>query len=90
MPTSPKSLSHPDHRDHVIKVFLFYAGFCLLLLLFSEEFARAVRRLRAYLERHPRSKIIAYPLIFLLAVIAGLIIATSLMRFSTAVPFSYE
>jgi len=74
----------------VIKVFLFYAGFCLLLLLFSEEFARAVRRLRAYLDRHPRSKIIAYPLIFVLAVIVGLIIATSLIRFATTVPFSYD
>ncbi|MGB8992640.1 MAG: hypothetical protein WCD80_11355 [Desulfobaccales bacterium] len=74
----------------MIKVFLFYAGFFLLLLLFSEELARAVRRLRAHLDRHPRSKIIAYPLIFLLAVIAGLIIATSLMRFATEVPFSYD
>jgi nitrate reductase gamma subunit len=74
----------------VIKVFLFYAGFILLLLLFSEEFARAVRWLRAYLDHHPRYKIIAYPLIFVLAVIAGLIIATSLIRFATEVPFSYD
>jgi hypothetical protein len=74
----------------VIKVFLLYAGFFLLLLLFSEEFARAWRWLRAALDQHPRYKIIAYPLLFVLAVIAGLIIATSLIRFATEVPFSYD
>jgi uncharacterized protein YacL len=74
----------------VIEGFLFYIGFFLLLLLFSDEFARAVRRLRAHLDRHPRSKILAYPLILVLAVIAGLIIANSLMRLATAVPFSYD
>jgi hypothetical protein len=73
----------------VIKAILFYAGFFLLIILFSEEFARAVRRLRSHLEHHPRHKIIAYPLVFILVVITGIIIAISLINFA-ANTFSYD
>ncbi len=73
----------------MVSLILFYAGFLLILIIFAEEFARAVRWLRAALQRYPRYKIIAYPLIFLLAVAAGLIITSTLIRFAD-LTFSYN
>jgi hypothetical protein len=59
-------------RDAVIRTILFYAGFLLIIMLFSEEFARALKWLRARLKRSCRSRIIVYPLLLLLIVVAGL------------------
>jgi hypothetical protein len=77
-------------RDNVIRTILFYAGFLLILILFSEEFARALEWLRARLQRSPRYRIIVYPLLLLLIVVAGIIIVTSLIKFSTTLSFSYD
>ena len=73
----------------MVSLILFYAGFLLLLILFTEEFGRAVQWLRARLEAHPRYKVIAYPLIFLLMAAAGIIITSTLIRFAT-LTFSYD
>ena len=77
-------------RDTVIRTILFYAGFLLIIILFSEEFARALEWLRACLKRSPRCRIIVYPLLLLLIVAAGFIIVTSLIKFSTTLTFSYD
>ena len=77
-------------RDNAIRAFLFYAGFLLIIIFFSEEFARALEWLRARLRRSPRYRIILYPLLLLLIVVAGIIIVTSLIQFSTALTFSYD
>jgi hypothetical protein len=58
--------------------------------LFSEEFARALNWLRASVRRSPRYRIIIYPLLLLLLAAAGIIIATSLIKFSTTLTFSYD
>ena len=77
-------------RDTVIWTILFYAGFLLIIVLFSEEFARALEWLRARLKRSPRCRIIVYPLVLLLIVVAGFIIVTSLIKFFTVLTFSYD
>lgn len=77
-------------QDNVIRAILFYAGFLLILILFSEEFARAQKWLRARLQRSPRYRIIVYPLLWLLIVAAGIIIVTSLIEFATTFTFSYD
>jgi hypothetical protein len=77
-------------RDTVIGTILFYAGFLLIIFLFTEEFARALAWLRARLKRSPRCRIIFYPLLLLLIVAAGFIIVTSLIKFSTSLTFSYN
>jgi hypothetical protein len=77
-------------RDNIIRAIFFYAGFLLILLLFSEEFARAQKWLRARLQRSPRYRIIVYPLLVLLLVAAGVIIVISLIKFSTTHTFSYD
>jgi hypothetical protein len=74
----------------MIRTILFYAGFLVLIVLFSEEFARALTWLRAKLAQYPRYRIIAYPLIVALLLVAGIIIATSLIKFATTATFSYE
>jgi len=74
----------------VIKVILFYAGFLLIIVLFSEELARGLEWLRAHLKRYPPYRLIVYPLLVLLIIVAGIIIATTLIKFSTAINFSYE
>jgi hypothetical protein len=74
----------------VTETILFYAGFFVFILLFSEELARALAWLRVNLKRHPRYRIIAYPLMVALLVGAGIMIATSLIKFATTVTFSYE
>ena len=77
-------------RDNVIRASLFYAGFLLIIIFFSEEFARALTWLRARLKRSPRYRIIVYPVLLLLIAVAGIIIVTSLIKFATALTFSYE
>jgi nitrate reductase gamma subunit len=69
---------------------LFYAGFLLLILLFSEEFARAAAWLKTQLAQSPQYQLIAYPLIALLLLAAGIIIAASLEEFAATGPFAYE
>jgi hypothetical protein len=77
-------------RDNVIRAILFYTGFLLFIILFSEEFARALKWLRARLQHSPRYRLIVYPLLLLLIVVAGFIIVTSLIQFSTTLTFSYD
>ena len=77
-------------RDNVIRAILIYAGFLLIIFLFSEEFARVLAWLRGRLQRSPRYRIIVYPLLLLLIVAAGIIIVTSLIKFSTTLTFSYD
>ena len=77
-------------RDNVIRAILFYAGFLLVIIFFSEEFARALTWLRGRLQRSPRYRIIVYPLLLLLIAVAGIIIVASLIKFSTALTFSYD
>jgi hypothetical protein len=74
----------------MIGTILFFAGFLLLIALFSEEFARAAAWVRGKLTQYPQYRIIAYPLILALLLAAGIIIAASLIKFSTTVSFSYE
>jgi type IV secretory pathway VirB6-like protein len=74
----------------VIRVILLYAGFLLIIILFSEEFARALKWLRAQAQRSPRHRLIIYPLLLVLLVVAGIIIAASLIDFSTTITFSYD
>jgi predicted PurR-regulated permease PerM len=77
-------------RDTVIGTILFYAGFLLIIFLFTEEFARALAWLRARLQRSRWCRIIIYPLLLLFVVAAGFIIVTSLIKFSTTLTFSYD
>jgi nitrate reductase gamma subunit len=74
----------------MIGTILFYAGFLLLILLFSEEFARAAAWVRVKLAQYPQYRIFAYPLIGALLLAVGLIIANSLIEFATTVTFSYD
>jgi len=74
----------------VAREILFFAGFLLIIFLFSEEFARALGWLRAGVKRYPRYRLIIYPLLFVLLAAAGIIIATSLMDFATGPTFSYD
>jgi hypothetical protein len=77
-------------RDTVIGTILFYAGFLLIIFLFTEDFARALEWLQARLKQSLRWRIIFYPLLLLLIVAAGFIIVTSLIKFSTTLIFSYD
>jgi hypothetical protein len=77
-------------RGNIIRAILFYAGFLLIIFLFSEEFARVLAWLRFRLKRSPRYRIMVYPLLLLLIVAAGIIIVTSLIKFSTTLTFSYD
>jgi uncharacterized membrane protein SirB2 len=74
----------------MIDTILFYAGFLLFIVLFTEEFARAVAWLRTRLAQAPRYRVLAYPLILALMVLVGIIIVNSLIKFATTAPFSYE
>jgi hypothetical protein len=74
----------------VLKTALFYAGFFLIFILFSEEFARVIKWLGGVLRRHPQLKVVVYPLALLLAAAGLLIIGNSLVSLFTAFKFSYE
>jgi hypothetical protein len=77
-------------RDNVIRAILFYAGFLLIIFLFSEECARVLEWLRGRLQQSRRYRLIVYPVLVLLLVAAGIIIVTSLIKFSTTLTFSYD
>jgi hypothetical protein len=74
----------------VTKIILFYAGFLLIIILFSEEFARAGPWLRAFVKRYPRYRTFIYPLLLALIIIAWLIMVHSLISFVTGGAFSYD
>ena len=74
----------------MLETALFYAGFFLVFILFSEEFARVIKWLTGFLRRHPRLKVVVYPLALLLAGAGLLIIGNTLISLFTAVKFSYE
>jgi hypothetical protein len=76
--------------DDEMGTVLFYAGFLLFILLFTEEFAWGLAWLRTQLARYPRYRMIAYPVIMALLLGIGIIIATSLIKFATTAAFSYE
>jgi hypothetical protein len=77
-------------RDNTIRAILFFAGFLLIIILCTEEFARALAWLRTGLEGSPRRRFIVYPLLVLLMLAAGIIIIHSLIKFSATLPFSYD
>jgi hypothetical protein len=72
------------------RIILFYVGFLLIIILFSEEFARAGPWLRAVLKRYSRYRIIIYPVLLALIIVAGFIMANSLLSFITDTTFSYD
>ena len=74
----------------MIRAILFFSGCVLIIFLFTEEFARVRHWLRATLDRHPRRRLILYPLILALLAAAGIVIAFSLINFATGFTFSYE
>jgi hypothetical protein len=74
----------------VTRIILFYVGFLLIIILFSEEFARAGSGLRTFLKRYPQYRLVIYPLLLALFIIAGLIMANSLISFVTGAAFSYD
>jgi hypothetical protein len=74
----------------VARIILFYVGFLLIIILFSEEFARAGQWLRAFVRRYPRYRIVVFPLLLALIVAAGIIMANSLINFVTDMAFSYD
>ncbi len=74
----------------MIRIILFYIGFLLIIILFSEEFARAGPWLRAFIKRHPRFRIVIYPVLLALIIVAGLLMANSLISFVTDTAFSYD
>jgi hypothetical protein len=77
-------------RDNVIRIILYSAGFLLIIILFSEEASRGLEWLRAYLRRSPRHRLIIYFLLLLLIVVVGISIVTTLIKFATAITFSYD
>lgn len=72
------------------RTILFYAGFLLIIILFSEEFVRAGQWLRAFVRRYPRYRIVIYPLLLALIIVAGIIMANSLINFVADTTFSYD
>jgi hypothetical protein len=79
-----------NFAEKVIKAVLQFAGFLLILLLFSEEFKRLVSWFWEVIRQEPRLKIILYPLALLLMVVAGALIVHSIITLFTTVLFSYE
>ncbi|MEW6386781.1 MAG: hypothetical protein AB1491_04610 [Thermodesulfobacteriota bacterium] len=73
-----------------VDLFLTYAGFFLILILFSEDFRRLCQWLKGRLEERPALKILAYPLAAGLLLIAAGLIATSLLRLFFGLRFSYD
>lgn len=69
---------------------LFYAGFLLLIIPFSEDFRNLVNRLWDLLRQYPTLKIVIYPLALLLVAAAVLIIGNSLKTLFITLKFSYE
>ena len=73
----------------MLKTALFFAGFFLIFILFSEEFARGIKCLRELLKLRPRLKAVVYPLALLLAGAGLLLIGSSLISLF-GLKFSYE
>jgi len=73
----------------VLKTALFFAGFFLIFILFSEEFARGMKCLRGLLKLRPGGKAVVYPLALLLAGAGLLLIGSSLISLF-GLKFSYE
>ena len=69
---------------------LSYAGFFLILLLFSEDFRRLCQWLKGKLEERPALKILAYPLAVGFLLIAAGLIGASLLRLFFGLSFSYD
>ena len=74
----------------MLDLILSYAGFFLILLLFSEDFRRLCQRLKGKLEERPALKILAYPLAAGFLLIAAGLIGTSLLRLVFGLRFSYD
>ncbi len=78
------------HGHPVLKTFLFYAGFFLIFLLFSEEFRSGLQRGRAVVRQRPHLKYLAYPLAAAALLLAAALIVNSLVTLFTSILFSYE
>jgi hypothetical protein len=76
--------------EGVLKAVLQYAGFFLVLLLFSEEFRRLVRWFRNIIRQYPRLKFLFYPVATLLVIAAAALIANSLLHLFGTVLFFYD
>lgn len=74
----------------MVKTFLFYAGFFLIFLFFSEEFRSGLQRVRALVRQRPHLKCIVYPLAAAVLFIAAALIVNSLVTLFTSILFSYE
>jgi hypothetical protein len=74
----------------VFKSFLFYLGFFLIFVLFSEELKSVLKRCRDLTERHPRLKCLFYPLAILLGLGAAILIAHSVITLFTSIKFAYD
>jgi hypothetical protein len=72
------------------KLLLFFGGFLLIPVLFSEEFGALVRRARGLRRGSLRLQLLVYPLAALVLAAALLLIATSLINFFGASRFAYE
>ncbi len=74
----------------MLKSFLFYLGFFLILILFSEELKSVLKRCRDLTKRHPPLKCLFYPLAILLGLGAGILIAHSVITLFTSIKFAYD
>jgi uncharacterized BrkB/YihY/UPF0761 family membrane protein len=71
------------------KILLSILGFLVILLLLTEEFRDALKKIWRGHTRTRREKFFAYPLAFALALAAAGLIVFSLWSFF-AIPFSYD
>lgn len=69
---------------------LFYIGFFLIFILFSEEFNNLLKYVRSMVKIYPILKLIVYPIAMLLAAVFLIIIGNSLISLITSIKFSYE
>jgi hypothetical protein len=74
----------------IFQAVLQYAGFFLVLLLFSEEFRRLVRWFRQITREQPRLKILFYPLAAGIILVAAALILNSFIMLFTTLLFSYD
>ncbi len=74
---------------YVLETILAFAGFFLIFIFLSEDFQQWLQRLQATLQRWPRWRLVAYPVVALLFVGAAALIIQALMIFAT-LRFSYD
>jgi hypothetical protein len=74
----------------MIESIIFYAGFFLIVILFTEEFQKALRWAREALQAYPHWKPLAYPLAVLLAILVAMLIVNSIITLFTGIKYSYE